>query len=341
MAVPPERRDDTFREPLPRIAVTPGEPAGIGLDIVVSLAQRQHHAELVALADPAALEARAKQLRLPLRLLPFDARAPRRAQAPGTLILHEVHLSAPVVPGRLSADNAPTLLQALRYAARGCMDGIFDALVTGPLHKGIINQAGMPFSGHTEYLAALTGTRLPVMMLATPELRVALVTTHLPLSQVPAAVTPARLEGTLRILDAELRRRMGLQKPRLLVCGLNPHAGEAGHLGTEEEEIIEPVLRRLGSEGLHVAGPVSADTAFTPQRLAEADVVVTMYHDQGLPVLKASGFGHAVNVTLGLPIIRTSVDHGTALDLAGSGRARADSLEAALQMAVSMAKHSR
>ena len=339
--MPPERHDDASRERLPRIALTPGEPAGIGLDIVLTLAQRQHDAELVALADPGALETRAKQLRLPLRLLPFDAAAPRTPQAPGTLFLDPVLLPAPVVPGRPHADNAPALLRALQYGAKRCMDGVFDALVTGPLHKSIINQAGIPFSGHTEYLAALTGTRLPVMMLATAELRVALMTTHLPLSKVPAAITPARLEGILRILDAELRGRMGLREPRLLVCGLNPHAGEAGHLGTEEEEIIEPVLRRLRSDGLHVVGPVPADTAFTPQRLAEADVVVAMFHDQGLPALKARAFGRAVNVTLGLPIIRTSVDHGTALDIAGSGRARADSLEAALRMAVSMAEHSR
>jgi len=227
-------------------------------------------------------------------------------------------------------------LDTLRTAVAGCMDGTFAALVTGPVHKGIINDAGITFSGHTEFLAQLTRAPHPVMMLATPGLRVALVTTHLPLHAVSAAVTAPRLESTLRVLHHDLATRFGIKAPRILVCGLNPHAGEGGHLGREEIEVIEPVLEKLRSAGMLLRGPLPADTLFLPGNLEQADAVVAMYHDQGLPVLKHMGFGQAVNITLGLPIIRTSVDHGTALDLAGTGRASSASLEAALHAALKL-----
>ena len=245
---------------------------------------------------------------------------------------------APVRVGCPDPVNADYVLDCLRSAVRGCGGGQFDALVTGPVHKGVINNAGIPFSGHTEFLAQLTGTQQVVMMLLTEGLRVALATTHLPLREVSGAITPARLEEVIRILDHDLRQRFGIGKPRLLVCGLNPHAGEGGHLGHEEREVIEPVLQRMRSEGFDLTGPLPADTLFIPKYLDQADAVLAMYHDQGLPVLKFKGFGRAVNITLGLPIIRTSVDHGTALELAGTGQADPRSLEAALSLAIEIAQ---
>lgn len=323
---------------IPRIALTPGEPAGIGPDLCVRIAQHDHPAELVAVAAPELLLTRARRLGLSLALDPIDPDAPRHPQRAGRLGLLPIPIDAPEpVPGRLRPEHADYVLRTLAAACDGCLSGRFDALVTGPVHKGIINTAGLPFTGHTEFLAERCGAQ-PVMMLATPRLRVALATTHLPLRQVADALTPNLLIRILRTLAADLRRRFAIPHPRILVCGLNPHAGEGGVLGREESDIISPVLERLRADGLDLIGPLPADTAFVPARLAEVDAVLAIYHDQGLPVLKASGFGEAVNITLGLPIIRTSVDHGTALDLAGTDRADPGSLEQAIAMAATMAE---
>jgi 4-hydroxythreonine-4-phosphate dehydrogenase len=319
-----------------RLLYTPGEPAGIGPDLCVLVAQQSHPFELVAVADPAVLEQRAAALGLFLRCEAYDGSVPPRPSAPGRIAVLPVSLAAPAVAGRPDTANAAYVLRTLERAVAECVAGRASALVTGPVHKAVINDAGVPFSGHTELLAELTGGE-PVMMLACPGLRVALVTTHLPLAAVPAAITAPRLERVIRVLHRDLVRRFGLPAPRILVCGLNPHAGEGGHLGREEIEVIGPVLERLRGEGLRLSGPVPADTAFTPPRLAGADAVLAMYHDQGLPVLKHLGFGRAVNVTLGLPIVRTSVDHGTALDLAGTGRADPGSLLEALALAARLA----
>lgn len=322
-----------------RIALTPGEPAGIGPDLCVLAAQRAHRAELVAVADPGLLERRARRLSRPLALVAYDPDRAPQPMPPGTLGIVPVTLRRRETCGRTDPGNAPYVLETLRRAVAGCVEGGFDALVTGPVHKGVLNDAGIAFTGHTEFLAECTGGA-PVMMLTAPGLRVALVTTHLALREVAAAITAERLEGVVRTLHRDLQRRLGIPRPRILVCGLNPHAGEGGHLGREEIEIVEPVLARLRAEGLRVRGPLPADTAFTPPRLADADVVLAMYHDQGLAVLKHAGFGRAVNVTLGLPIIRTSVDHGTALDLAGTGTIDTGSLEAAIEAAIGMAERS-
>ena len=298
----------------PTIAVTTGEPAGIGPELCVALLAEPWECQLVLIGDRSMLE------RLAGRTLPDSC------------VIH-VPLDAPSSPGRLDPANARYVLAVLDRAVDGCLDGRFDAMVTAPVHKGVVNDAGIPFTGHTEYLAQRTGASLPVMMLVGAGLRVALATTHLPLSRVSTAVTAERLCGVLRILDADLRDKFGLPEPRILVCGLNPHAGEGGHLGREEIDVIEPALRQLRLEGLRLTGPVPADTAFLPDRLAGHDAVLAMFHDQGLPVLKHASFGHAVNVTLGLPIVRTSVDHGTALELAGTGRADAGSMRAAVRLA--------
>ena len=323
-----------------RIAITPGEPAGVGPDLCVRLAQEPWPAELVAIADPALLATRAAALGVPLHLRPFRADAPARPQAAGELSCIAVNLAAPVLPGRLDPANAPYVVETLRRAVAGCQAGELAALVTGPVHKGVINDAGIAFSGHTELLAALAGGH-PVMMLACPGLRVALATTHLPLAAVPAALTREGLERVLCVLHGDLVARFGIAAPRILVCGLNPHAGEGGHLGREEIEVIAPVLDRLRARGFRLEGPLPADTAFVPSRLERADAVLAMYHDQGLPVLKHRCFGTAVNITLGLPLIRTSVDHGTALDLAGTDRADLGSLRAAVTAALDLVAASR
>ncbi|KAA6181879.1 4-hydroxythreonine-4-phosphate dehydrogenase PdxA [Thiohalocapsa marina] len=325
----------------PRIALTAGEPAGIGPDLCVMLAQQAHPAELVAICDPALLAERAEQLGLPLQLQPFDAERPARPQPAGSLLVDATAtLNAEVLPGRLDPGNADYVLDTLALACDGCLDGRFDAMVTAPVHKGVINDAGLAFTGHTEFLANRCDAT-PVMLLAAPGLRVALATTHLPLRAVPDAVTPEVLQRVIGTLARELPSRFGIRHPRILVCGLNPHAGEGGHLGREEIDVIEPVLHGFRDAGVDVRGPLPADTAFVPARLAEADVVLAMYHDQGLAVLKHLGFGRAVNVTLGLPIIRTSVDHGTALELAGTGKADVGSLNAALELAMEMARFAR
>jgi 4-hydroxythreonine-4-phosphate dehydrogenase len=321
----------------PRLAITAGEPAGVGPELVAALAQSALDAELVAIADPDLLGDAARRRGLALALKPFDPTRPAAARAPGELAVLPVPLPVPVAPGRLERAAGPYVVETLRRASAGCLDGTFDALVTAPVHKGAINDAGIPFTGHTELLAELAGADV-VMLLATPGLRVALVTTHLPLRAVPDAITPALVERTLRIVERDLRARFGVARPRIAVLGLNPHAGEAGHLGREEIEVIVPVLERLRAEGFAVDGPLPADTAFVPARRARHDAFVAMYHDQGLPVLKAEGFGAAVNVTLGLPYVRTSVDHGTALDIAGTGQADASSLIAAAQLALELCR---
>jgi 4-hydroxythreonine-4-phosphate dehydrogenase len=319
----------------PRLAVTAGEPAGIGPDLCVMLAQTPHPAILVVLGDADALMTRARALRLPIEILPIGEHLPTTPAPAGRLYVLETPLATPSVAGSLDPRNAGHVLSLLRRAADGCVAGDYDAMVTAPVHKGVINDAGIPFTGHTEFLAERVGGH-PVMMLTCPGLRVALATTHLPLRDVADAITPARLERVITTLDRELRERYSVDRPRILVCGLNPHAGEQGHLGDEEIRVIGPTLDRLRASGLDLVGPLPADTLFSPARLEDADAVLAMYHDQGLPVLKFKGFGQAVNVTLGLPIIRTSVDHGTALDLAATGRIDPGSLQAAVREACRM-----
>ncbi|MFZ2171074.1 MAG: 4-hydroxythreonine-4-phosphate dehydrogenase PdxA [Methylococcaceae bacterium] len=321
---------------VPRIALTPGEPAGIGPDLCLQLAQQDLPCQLIAIASPELLAQRAKQLGISIKINEFDSSLPPMAHTAGCLTVLPVELADPVKCGKTSPLNSRYVLKTITKATKGCMDGLFDAMVTGPVHKGVINDAGFPFSGHTEYIAGITGGH-PVMMLATPGLRVALVTTHLPLAEVSPAITHTRLRTVIRILDHDLRTRFNLDNPKILVCGLNPHAGENGHLGREEIDIIEPVLEGFRQQGFNLQGPLPADTIFTAKYMASADAVLAMYHDQGLPVLKYMGFGQAVNITLGLPIVRTSVDHGTALDLAGTGKADLGSLQFALQTALLMA----
>jgi 4-hydroxythreonine-4-phosphate dehydrogenase len=324
---------------IPRIALTTGEPAGIGPDLVLSLAgQPSPAAEVVAIADPDMLRERARLLGLDVELVAFTPGAAPAPQPPGVLSVLPVHLAAPCTPGTLDPANAAYVLETLDRAVSGCQQGRFQAMVTAPVQKSVINDAGIVFTGHTEYLAERTGTPCVVMMLACAQMRVALVTTHLPLSGVPAAITAPLLTGVIEVLQAELQTRFSLPAPRIAVLGLNPHAGEGGHLGREEMEIIEPTLERLRQQGMNLMGPLPADTAFNPKVLENCDAVLAMYHDQGLPVLKYAGFGQAANITLGLPFVRTSVDHGTALDLAGGGQADPGSLHYALQCATEMAR---
>ena len=332
----PRNNAATARGATPRLALTAGEPAGIGPDLCLQLSRADYPAELVVIADPDLLEQRAAMLGLKVRLRHFDASAAARPQQAGELCVAPVTTAAAVCAGKLDSSNARYVLDCLDVAVDGCRDGRFDALVTGPLHKGIINDAGIPFIGHTEYLAERCATAQVVMMLATEGLRVALATTHVPVAAISRAITRDSLRGTVQILVRDLRERFGITRPRILVCGLNPHAGEGGHLGREEIEVIAPVLEELRGTEAELLGPLPADTLFTPKYLEHADAVLAMYHDQGLPVLKYKGFGRAVNITLGLPIIRTSVDHGTALDLAGTGRIDSGSLQTALQVALDM-----
>lgn len=328
----------TGRQITPRIALTAGEPAGVGPDLIVTLAQQAQAAQLIAIADPDLLQQRAHLLGLPLRVRQWQAAQAAQPSPAGELLVAPVALAAPVRAGVLDKANADYVLRTLELAADGCLNKHFDAIVTAPVHKGIINDAGIAFSGHTEFFAARTHTAAVVMMLATDQMRVALATTHLPLAAVSRHITRDHLTTVLRILHRDLRDKFGLAQPRIVVLGLNPHAGEGGHLGREEIDVIEPCLHALRGEGMRLMGPLPADTAFTPKILQQADAVLAMYHDQGLPVLKYQGFGRAVNITLGLPIIRTSVDHGTALDLAGTGRADSGSLRAALALACELAQ---
>jgi 4-hydroxythreonine-4-phosphate dehydrogenase len=318
---------------LPTIILTAGEPAGIGPDLAIMASQMDLDCRLAVCADPELLADRADRLNIELSLVDWETQPHKQNQ----LAVIPVKLNQPAIAGKLNPDNADYVLQTLKLAGNACLQGEFDALVTGPVQKSIINDAGIAFTGHTEFFAELANTPRVVMMLATNTLRVALATTHLPLRDVSAQISRELLTEVIEILHHDLRTKFGLQQPRIIVCGLNPHAGEGGHLGMEEIEIIEPALSVLREKGMHLIGPLPADTAFVPRELDQADAVLAMYHDQGLPVLKHSGFGNAVNITLGLPFIRTSVDHGTALSLAGTGNIDAGSLQHALAMAISMA----
>jgi len=322
-----------------RIALTAGEPAGIGPDLCIQLAQNNLNCQLIVLADPELLKQRAAQLNLPLTVHLFNPDNEVTPHLAGELTVLPCLLTNPAIAGELDKQNSAYVLETIRIASEGCLSGLFSAMVTAPVHKGIINDAGITFSGHTEYIADITGGH-PVMMLATEGLRVALATTHLPLVDISAAITKQSLTTVITLLDTDLKQRFGIKNPNILVCGLNPHAGEGGHLGREEIDVIEPVLAQRQQQGIKVQGPFPADTVFTEKYLKDADAVLAMYHDQGLPVLKYKGFGKAVNITLGLPIIRTSVDHGTALDLAGTGNANVNSLIFALQTAIEMATNS-
>ena len=320
---------------LPRIILNSGEPAGIGPDLCLTLSQLDLPCQLVVLADPDLLQQRAKLLGISLLINLYVPHQELIQHTAGQLTVWPINLRLPCESGQLNKANSPYVLEILNTAVNACLYGPFDAMVTAPVHKGIMNDAGFDFSGHTEFIAIRCGGQ-PVMMLATPGLRVALVTTHLPLAKVSQAITPELLESVIRVLDKDLRQRFSIPEPRIMVCGLNPHAGENGHLGQEERLIIEPALNHLREEGINLEGPLPADTVFTPKYMDRADVILAMYHDQGLPVLKHLGFGNAVNITLGLPIVRTSVDHGTALDLAGTGQADSGSLLFAIETALAM-----
>lgn len=320
--------------PIPRIFITPGEPAGIGPDILIQLAQQPSTAELITVSSPDLLLSRAQLLQLPLTLQEFNPDAPPQKHVPNTLRIVPVPLPEKCIPGQLNPANAAHVLQTLQIAADACLHHTANALVTGPVNKAVMNDAGITFSGHTEYFAEHCGRNDVIMLFVAGKLKVALATTHLPLSQVPQAIKTDKLTRLLLLLNSEIKKTFGLREPKIFVCGLNPHAGENGHLGREEIDIIEPAIRCAQKEGLHITGPLPADTIFTEKYLASADVVLAMYHDQALPVVKSLSFGHAVNVTLGLPFLRTSVDHGTALDIAGTGKADEGSLRAAVELAL-------
>ena len=320
-----------------RIAITPGEPAGIGPDLVIKLAQKSWPVQLVAVVDKTILEVRAQELGVSIKLIPFVASdAPQPAPA-GSLYYLQIDKGADVIAGELNEANGQYVLETLRVASEKNMDGTFAAVVTGPVHKGIINRAGISFSGHTEFFAQQSNTSDVVMLLATEGLRVALVTTHIPLAYVSRAITHDRLTKVINILNHDLQTKFGIEQPKILVCGLNPHAGEGGHLGREEIETIEPTLAELNEKGMNLIGPLPADTLFQAKYLDNADAVLAMYHDQGLPVLKYKGFGNSVNITLGLPFVRTSVDHGTALDLAATGQIEVGSFDLAIREAIKLA----
>lgn len=319
-----------------RLVITPGEPAGVGPDLVIALAQQAWPVELVVCADPALLLARAQQLNLPLQLREYQPGVAAQPQQAGSLTVLPIALATPAIAGQLDVSNSSYVVDSLARACDGCLNGEFAALITGPVNKSIINDAGVPFSGHTEFFAERSQRDRVVMMLATEELRVALATTHLPLLAVPGAITEQSLHEVITILDHDLKTKFGIAQPQIYVCGLNPHAGEGGHMGREELDVIIPALTALRARGIALTGPLPADTLFQPKYLQHADAVLAMYHDQGLPVLKYQGFGRAVNITLGLPFIRTSVDHGTALELAGTGTADVGSFKTALNLAIKM-----
>jgi len=324
-----------------RLAVTPGEPSGIGPDILLQYIQRGCAHQLVAFADPDMLAERAEQLGLPLQMQQFDPDAPATPLPAFHLSVSPIATGVKTVPGELNSDNANYVLNCLDTALEACQSQHCDGLVTGPVQKSVINDAGIVFSGHTEYLAEKTGTPTVVMMLATETMRVALATTHIPLREVADAINQSSLERIIEILNRDLGTKFAIANPKILICGLNPHAGEGGYLGREEIEVISPVINNFQNSGLDVAGPFPADTAFTAKYLENADAILAMYHDQGLPVLKHAGFGNAANITLGLPIIRTSVDHGTALDLAATGSADQSSFNTAVKVAAQMATLSK
>lgn len=325
-----------------RIVITAGEPAGIGPDLVLALSQYEWPHQLIVCADKTMLAERAKQLGIKVQLLDYDANTSTKTVSQGQLTVEHIPTNAPVIAGMLNEANGHYVLKTLERACQGSISGEFDALVTGPVHKGVINRAGVAFSGHTEFFAEQSKTPLVVMMLATEGLRVALVTTHIPLAYVSQAVTSERLESIIRILHDDLVNKFGIKTPKIYVCGLNPHAGEDGCLGHEEIETITPTLTRMREQdGMDLVGPLPADTIFNAKYLEQADAVLAMYHDQGLPVLKYKGFGHSVNITLGLPFIRTSVDHGTALDLAGTGNADIGSFLTAITHALELAESAK
>ncbi len=323
-----------------RIAITSGEPAGIGPELIVKIAQQQHSEQLVIIGDSHLLSDTAKFLNLPLTLIPFNDRV-RKNCGKGEVFIQETPLAEPAYAGKLSTKNANYVLRTLDIACQGCLENVFDAMVTPPVHKGIINQAGIPFSGHTEYLQQYTDTAEVVMMLASDKMRVALATTHIPLSEVSQSLSASKLSAILKVLVTDLKNKFNIEKPRILICGLNPHAGEDGHMGLEEIETITPTLASFTDHNpeltAELIGPLPADTLFNEKLLKDSDAVLAMYHDQGLPVLKYASFGKAVNITLGLPIIRTSVDHGTAIDIAGTNQADTGSLMVAIKYAISLA----
>jgi 4-hydroxythreonine-4-phosphate dehydrogenase len=322
-----------------RIAITPGEPAGIGPDLAITIAQQDWPVELVVVACKQLISSRAKNLGLALTLVDYDPSVAPMPQRAGTLTILSVDMAEACIPGELNAQNGSYVIETLRIASEKNISGEFDAIVTGPVHKGLINQSGIAFSGHTEYFAHQANCSDVVMMLATEGLRVALVTTHIPLAYVSKAITAERLQKVTRILHSDLITKFGITQPKIYVCGINPHAGEGGHLGKEEIEVMIPALDELRAEGINTIGPLPADTIFQQKYLDDADAILTMYHDQGLPVLKYKGFGSSVNITLGLPFIRTSVDHGTALELAGTTSADSGSFIEAINTAISLANN--
>lgn len=319
------------------IVVSAGEPAGIGPELCLKLAQTTYAPDIVVVSDPVLLETRAKSAGIDVRVTPIElGQIGVKTAGPNEILVIAQAFPAPVSCGHPDTRNAAALVASLEIAVAGCRDGRFAGMVTAPVQKSVINDAGIPFSGHTEFIAELVGASRPVMLLVAGNLRVALATTHLPLREVPDSLSQAGLREVLDVLVTDLPRHFGIFKPKIVVCGLNPHAGEGGHLGTEDADLIAPVVREFAERGHAVRGPLPADTAFTDVT-GEKDAVVAMYHDQGLPVLKYASFGHAVNVTLGLPIVRTSVDHGTALNIAGTGTADPGSLIAAVKLAKQMA----
>ncbi len=324
-----------------RIAITPGEPAGIGPDLVITIAQQDWPVQVVVVASKQLLLQRAKQLNLPLSLYNYDEASAVTPQKAGTLTIIDIPLAEPCIAGTLNVNNGAYVVETLKVACDKNMSGEFDAIVTGPVHKELINKSGIPFSGHTEYFAHQTNCSDVVMMLATQGLRVALVTTHIPLAYVSKAITFERLQKVTRILHHDLIHKFGIENPKIYACGINPHAGEGGHLGREEIEVMQPAFHQLREEGIDIIGPLPADTIFQDKYLKKADAILSMYHDQGLPVLKYKGFGSSVNITLGLPFIRTSVDHGTAIELAGTNNADSGSLIKAMQNAINLAENNK
>ena len=322
----------------PRLAICCGEPAGIGIDLLIAIAQQSIDASCIVIADASVIEQRAKLLEQNITLVPYQDNLPDPTCPLGSVIVLDIKCREAVTPGVLNKANAAYVLETLDRATQGCLDGEFDAMVTLPLHKGIINDSGIAFSGHTEYLADLTNAPMPVMMLAADKFRVALASTHLPLKEVSAAITKQSLTQVLTVLHDDLQNKFGIDCPKIYICGLNPHAGEGGHLGMEEIETIIPAVDALKASGMNLVGPLPADTLFTEKYLKDADAVLAMFHDQGLPVLKYASFGQAINITLGLPIIRTSVDHGTALDLVGKGVANVGSFKAAINSAIQLSQ---
>jgi 4-hydroxythreonine-4-phosphate dehydrogenase len=324
-----------------RIAITPGEPAGIGPDLVISLAQQPWPVQLVVVASKELIKQRAQQLNLPITLIDYDASLEAMPQVAGTITILDIPLAGPCIAGTLDTINGAYVVETLKVASDKNMSGEFEAMVTGPVHKGLINKSGVPFSGHTEYFAHQANCSDVVMMLATKGLRVALVTTHIPLAYVSKAITFDRLQNVTRILHKDLQSKFGIKNPKIYACGINPHAGEDGHLGREEIEVMEPAFAELREEGINIIGPLPADTIFQDKYLEDADAILSMYHDQGLPVLKYKGFGSSVNITLGLPFIRTSVDHGTALELSGTGDADPGSMIEAISSAIDLVNNSK